>query len=211
VKIFAISGLGADKRVFEYLNLKNDLISLDWITPKPNESLEDYSKRFAENYGIDKEKDFIIMGVSFGGLIATEISKLYKPKMTVLISSAETRSEINRFGKLISRFGIIKLMPKKLFNPPRWVAYYLFGTEKKELLNTILNDTNLEFAKWAVNELVNWKNITKLDNVLKINGAKDKLLPPKDDKAIIIENGGHFMIVDKANEISRIINEYINI
>jgi len=209
VKIYAISGLGADRRVFEYLTLENELISLDWMIPKGNEPIEDYAKRFAEKYGIDKENNFILMGVSFGGLIAIEISKLYKPKMTILISSAETKNEINKFGRLIGRVGITKILPKKLFDPPRKIAHYLFGTDKKELLNSILDDTDLDFAKWAVNELVNWKNITKLKNVLKIGGSKDKLLPPIDKKTIIIEGGEHFMIVDKANEISKIINEQL--
>ena len=209
MKIYAISGLGADKRVFEFLTLDNELISLDWITPKANEPIEEYTKRFAENYGIEKNNNFIVLGVSFGGLIATEISKLYQPKMTILISSAETKNEINKFGKIIGRVGITKILPKKLFDPPRKIAHYIFGTDKKELLNSILDDTDLNFAKWAVNELLNWKNVTKLENVLKIGGSKDKLLPPKDEKTIIIEDGEHFMIVDKATEISRIINEQI--
>jgi len=206
VKIYAISGLGADKRVFEYLTLENEILPLDWIKPEVNEPIEKYSKRFAEKYRIDKENNFIILGVSFGGLVATEISKIYKPKMTILISSAETKNEINKFGKLFGRVGITKKLPKKLFAPPRKIAHYLFGTDKKELLNSILDDTDLDFAKWAINELVNWKNITKLDNVLKISGSKDKLLPPKDKKTIVIEGGEHFMIVDKAKEISKIIN-----
>ncbi len=209
--IYAISGLGADKRVFDYLILKNDLKPLDWIKPLKNEKLEKYAKRFAENYKLNEKKDFILLGVSFGGLIATEISKLYKPQMTILISSAETKNEIRRIGLLIGKIGIMKFIPKRAFDPPRKIAHYLFGTDKKELLNSILDDTNLDFVKWAVNELINWKNITKLENVIKISGDKDKLLPSKDDKTIIIEGGGHFMIVDKANEISKIINAKIKL
>ncbi len=208
-KIFAISGLGADKRIFDFLTLDNYLIPLDWITPKENEPIEVYAKRFAENYELGKENDFIILGVSFGGLVATEISKLYKPRMTILISSAETKDEIFKFGKFIGRVGIAKILPKKLFDPPRKVAHYLFGTDKRKLLNSILNDTDLGFTKWAVNELINWNNDTKLDNVVKIGGSRDKLMPPKDKKAIIIKGGGHFMIVDKATEVSKIINEQL--
>ncbi len=205
MKIYAISGLGADKSVFEYLELENELITLDWIPPKVNEPIEEYAKRFAENYGVDKEINFIILGVSFGGLIATEISKLYQPKMTFLISSAETKYEINKFWKLIGQVGITKILPKNLFDPPRKFAHFLFGTQKKKLLNAILDDTDVGFTKWAINELLNWKNITKLSNVIKIGGSKDKLLPPKDESIIIIEGGEHFMIVDKAKEISKII------
>ena len=209
MKIYAISGLGADERVFNFLTLNQELIPLKWIKPEKNESIESYSERFAKYYDLDKEDDYIILGVSFGGLIATEISKLFKPKMTILISSAETKYELNTIALLIGKSGLTNILPKKLFDFPRKFAQFLFGTDKKELLNSILNDTDLDFAKWAVKELVNWKNTTKLERVLKIGGSKDKLLPPKDDKAIIIENGEHFMIVDKSKEISKIINENI--
>ena len=43
-----------------------------------------------------------------------------------------------------------------------------------------------------------------------VNGNIDKLLPPSGNtKTIIIKKGEHFMIVDRANEISSIINNYI--
>jgi hypothetical protein len=82
----------------------------------------------------------------------------------------------------------------------------MFGTNKKELLNSILDDTDLDFAKWAIRELLNWKNKTKLNNLLKIGGSSDKLFPIKGKDTILIEQGEHFMIVDKAEEISHIIN-----
>ena len=70
----------------------------------------------------------------------------------------------------------------------------------------------MSFAKWAVQELTNWKNETRLENVLKICGTKDKLIPPSKDSTEIhlIEKGAHFMIVDRADEISSIINNRID-
>ena len=76
-------------------------------------------------------------------------------------------------------------------------------------MNAILEDTDLHFTKWAIRELMNWKNQTRLPNLIKIGGLNDKLLPPKGENTILIEKGEHFMIVDKAEEISRILNEKI--
>jgi pimeloyl-ACP methyl ester carboxylesterase len=209
LNVYGISGLGADNRVFKYLNLDNKLIPLDWIEPFNNEPIKKYAKRFAKNYKLHKEKEFIILGVSFGGLIATEISKLYKPKMTILISSVETKRELSKLIKLTGQTKIIKILPKQLLKIPKRIAVFVFGAEKRELLNSIIKDSDVKFTKWAINELANWNNNTKLENVLKIGGDKDKLLPPKDDATVIIKGGEHFMIVDKANEISRIINEQL--
>ena len=40
-----------------------------------------YAKRMAGK--INTEEEFGILGVSFGGLVAVEMSKILKPKMTV--------------------------------------------------------------------------------------------------------------------------------
>lgn len=208
MKYFAISGLGADKRVFQYLNLNIRLIPIDWIAPKDNETITEYSSRLIHKYNIDKEL-FVIIGVSFGGLIATEISKLVQPELTFLISSAETRNELSGFLKLMGKIGIIDIIPRKFLKPPKLIAKYLFGTKQKNLLNAIIDDTDLKFAKWAIKELLSWKNETSLDKVVKIGGSNDKLIPQKAKNTILIDGGGHFMIVDRADEISFIIIDEI--
>jgi len=206
LKVYGISGLGADKRVFDFLTLDFDFIPIDWITPEKNESIENYSKRLS--HVIDTENDFGIIGVSFGGLIATEISQILKPKITILISSAHTKNELRPIFKWFGKTGLINLIPTSLFDPPRLIAKYLFGVKDSKLLNDILDDTDLSFAKWAVEKLINWKNTTQLKNVIKINGTNDKLIPPRGNtKMELIDKGGHFMIVDRANEISDIIND----
>ena len=209
MKLYGISGLGADKRVFEYLTLDCTLIPIEWIKPLKNETIENYSIRFSKS--INREEDFGIMGVSFGGLIAVEISKRLNPKLTILISSVETKKELRTIYRIIGKTRLLKIIPQFLFDPPRIIANWIFGAKKKKLLNQILDDTDLKFAKWAVNELTNWKNNEKLSNpILKIGGANDKLIPPKkDENQKLIDEGEHFMIVDKADEISRIINNEI--
>jgi len=210
MKLYGISGLGADGRVFRYLTLDCTVIPINWIKPLKNETIESYSIRFSKS--INREEDFGIIGVSFGGLIAVEISKKINPKLTILISSAETKSEMRLIYRVIGKTKLLKLVPKFLFDPPRIIANWLFGAKNKKLLNQILNDTDLIFAKWAVNQLTSWRNNEKLSiPLLKIGGTNDKLIPPnKDTNQRLIEKGEHFMIVDRANEISQIINEEIN-
>ncbi|TXE11430.1 alpha/beta hydrolase [Algoriphagus aquimarinus] len=203
---YGISGLGADKRVFSRLTLDFELISIEWIQPLKNESIEDYSIRLS--HSIDQSIEFGLLAVSFGGLIAVEISKKLNPIMTVLISSAETKQELRPIFRGIGKTRLVTLLPNLFFDPPRKLAHFIFGTNQKELLNSILDDTDLNFAKWAVNELLNWKNTQQLEQVLKISGTNDKLIPPsKDEKIQLINGGEHFMIFDRAEEISKIINE----
>ncbi|MBL1278736.1 MAG: alpha/beta hydrolase [Fluviicola sp.] len=210
MKIYAISGLGADRRAFHKLKLDMPIIHIEWIEPLKNESITKFAKRLSAK--IDTKEDFIIMGVSFGGMIATEISAQLQPKLTILISSAETKHELRPFFRFIGKTGLLKILPASFFNPPKRIAKYLFGTSNTELLYQILDDTNLSFAKWAVNQLVKWDRTEKLEGeALKISGEKDKLIPSKGfSNSILIKDGEHFMIVDKAEEINEVINRKIN-
>jgi len=208
LKIYEISGLGADKRVFDFLSLDTPLTPIEWIKPKENESVKDYSIRLSKV--IETNSGFALIGVSFGGLVAIEMSKVLHPKVTILISSAETKHELRNIYRFIGKTGLLKKLPKEVFDPPRNVAKYIFGADNHKLLNAIIDDTDLYFAKWAVNELVCWQNTEYLDNIVRIHGAKDKLIPWRGEgKGELIDKGEHFMIVDKAAEISRIINEKI--
>ncbi|HHB78643.1 MAG TPA: alpha/beta hydrolase [Saprospiraceae bacterium] len=206
MKIYAIAGLGADKRVFEHLDLNHELIPLDWIVPLAGESLASYAQRLAQK--VDTREEFGFLGVSFGGMLAVEMTKLLNPKITILIASAETKTELRWVYRLIGKTRVLPLFPKRVFDISISMAWFLFGT-KNPVLKQILDETDPAFAKWAAIAITHWDNQEKINNCLKISGSKDKILPPKDQKAILIKGAQHFMIVDCAQEISAILNREI--
>lgn len=208
MKVYGISGLGADKRVFRYLDLTYELIPLDWIPAKLNETLNEYASRLAEK--IDTTEDFILIDVSFGGLVAVEISKILKPALIILISSAEVKKDVRRIYRIIGKTGLVKWVPAAFFKPPVIMAEWLFGARNKKLLRKIIDDTDLAFAKWAIEQLITWKNNSRFENCIKIHGDKDVLFPLRKNKNTIeIPGGHHFMVVYKAEEISKMINDEI--
>lgn len=204
MKLYLIGGLGADERVFEYLKLDVETTVIKWIEPKPMEEIKSYSLRLIEQ--INQKDEFGILGVSFGGIVATEISKLINPSKLILISSVETDKELPRKYISIGKSKILNLIPNKFIKPPKPLLGFLFGTEKKQLLKQIIEDTEPEFIRWALNAIIKWSNESKSNNTIRIHGTNDKLIPLK-GKAIEIKDGGHFMIVDKADEISKLVNE----
>ena len=56
--------------------------------------------------------------------------------------------------------------------------------------------------------LLSWDNKINIPNLYKIHGSKDKLLPEKNSYKII-QNGGHLIIVDKAIELSKVLNRLV--
>ena len=77
IQIYFMPGLGANPRIFEHISLPKDRFEihlLEWKIPvSENESIQDYAQRIA--YEI-KHQNPVLLGVSFGGVLVQEISKL---------------------------------------------------------------------------------------------------------------------------------------
>ncbi|WLD22734.1 alpha/beta hydrolase [Flavobacterium dauae] len=205
-KIYIFSGLGVDKRVFDNIDFSDlNAVFVDWINPLKDESLESYAQRISKDF----EKDCILIGLSFGGMLAVEVSKIIQTKRVILIASAKNKNELPKWFLLAGRLRLNHLVPSLLLKTTNFSTNWLFGAVtplEKQLLKNIIKDTDPKFLKWAINQIVNWKNIAVPQNCIHIHGTNDRILPSKYLKVdYTIKNGGHFMTVNKAKEIESII------
>lgn len=211
---YFISGLGADRRIFSKIKLDEriDVIHVDWITPLKNESLVSYAKRLSEI--IDTDKPYVIVGVSFGGMIAVEISKILNPLLTIAISSTILSYELPVLYRLVGKLRLIKLIPSSLIKSSnRFSQNFFFGTKsigEKTLLSRIISDTDPKFLKWAIGSILEWRNTIRPDRLYHVHGTKDKILYSKIAKPdFSIQNGTHIMVYQNAKEISGIIDKLV--
>jgi len=208
-EIYLLSGLGADKRVFDFLDFSGYKVNyVDWVDPFDNESIESYAKRLLVQIRTNRP---IIIGVSFGGMVAVEIAKQIETDKVILISSAKTKFDIPAYFRIVGQVGLNKLIPARILKTVNGLTYWFFGTKTKkenELLTAIIKETDNRFLKWAVDKITNWRNTTLITNLIHIHGTHDKILPFKmaDFK---ISNGGHLMIINKGEEISRLIHRIL--
>lgn len=211
-KVFLIGGLGADERVFQHIALSSfEHVFVQWLSPFQNEHLAAYAKRLLSQFIVENEP--IIVGISFGGMLATEIAKL-KPKAKVfIVSSAKTFKEIPVYFRILGYLNILKLIPIQFFKHHTKITDWFFGVKHKEeslLLASILKKTDGRFLKWALTQIVHCKNTVVPSNVVHIHGDKDRILPIKYlYPTLLIAGGGHLMILNKASEISNIIEHQI--
>jgi pimeloyl-ACP methyl ester carboxylesterase len=214
MNVYLISGLGADSRAFRYLNFdaRFTIHHLHWIEPSANETLKDYSKRLSEK--IDTSKPFILLGLSFGGMVATEISRLLHPYQTIIISSIAGYNELPFLYKLAGTLKLHKLIPSGAGNKGNIFMYWLFGIKTpndKTLLSRILTDSNTTFTKWAMGAVLGWQIRTTPGNIIRIHGDHDRVLPITSfQPQYLIQRGGHLMVVTHAAELSRLLNKIMD-
>ena len=202
-KLYLFSGLGADERVFDDLDFSGyEATFVQWIQPLKNERIEDYAKRISAQINTPNP---ILIGLSFGGMMAMEVAKLIKTEKVILIASAKTKFEIPLYYRLIGKTNIHQIIPASLLKQANFISNWFFGTESskdKVLLANILRDTDPIFLKWAIDKIVNWQNAEITQNVKHIHGTADRILPLKFVLVdVIIKGGGHLMTVNKAIEL----------
>ena len=206
-KIYIISGLGADERFFSKLNFADFIVThLHWLEPMKGESMEEYARRFSEDI---KEEDAILIGLSFGGMMAVEVSKLKRFKKIILISSAKSKFEIPWYYRFLGQVKLHHLVPGSFYKINSFLVHWLFSIKTKEektLLKNILQDSSASFFTWAIDKIVTWKNTEVPQNLVHIHGTADKLLPCRFVKAdYTIDGGGHMMVYNRAGECEKII------
>lgn len=212
--VYFISGQAADEKLFENLRLPShiNVKHVHWIEPLINEPLIEYCKRLSQQ--IDTSTNFALIGVSLGGIVSIELEKIIYPRQTIIISSIATRHELRPFLKFIRMFSIHKIVPAAFYKWYSPILNWYFGTEtnrEKELLKLYTKSASKNYMRWAVNEILNWKNEKRPANFLHIHGTKDRIFPYKQTNAdVLIEGGTHLMVHNRANEISKILTEKLN-
>ncbi|BAV10075.1 Pimeloyl-ACP methyl ester carboxylesterase [Filimonas lacunae] len=214
MKAYFISGLGADKRAFDKIVLpaRFEQVHLEWIAPQATECLTQYAKRFAQQ--INGAEPFILVGLSFGGMLATEISKILPPQQLVLISSASSRSELPLLYRIAGKLRLEKILPyKRIIKKPGKIANWLFGPfdeHTQQLVHSYIKATEPQFMQWAIGQISRWKNKEKPANLLQIHGSEDKLLWAGYSKAgFVMSGGGHLCLQSHAAVINQLLKNQL--
>jgi len=211
-KIFLIPGLGADARIFQYIDLQgHETIPVKWLEPDKQDTLATYAQKLIDHYSITPQS--IVIGNSLGGMLTIEIAKKVDLDKAILISSIKTINEAQRSFKFYRLLPLYKLIPTK------WLTYTGFMVKKvmgkmskhhQELFVSMLKGTSPAFVKWALGAIPQWDNQIIPPNIYHIAGDKDAIFPYKRIKgATIIEGGTHIMIFNRAKQINSWLKEIL--
>ena len=179
--LYLMPGMAASPRIFEFINLTDlfEVVHLSWITPKEDEPIEDYALRMCERVN---HQNPILLGVSFGGILVQEMAKHINCYKVVIVSSVKSNIELSLSMKMSQKTNAHKLLPTQWIQNLESFALFIFGSSverKLQLYQKYLSERDPNYLKWAIHNLVNWKQKSFDPKLIHIHGKKDTVFPFK--------------------------------
>jgi len=214
IPVYFMPGLAASSKIFEYVKLDDSLFEthyLEWLEPlDKKESISEYVTRLAQNI---KHENTVLIGVSFGGIIVQELSKLVNAKQVIIISSIQNPQELPTRLQVIRNTKAYKLTPTKLLSSFDTLEKVVFGNWAKKRLELykkylVMNSQN--YLKWAIHNVLYWQKSADLIKPIHIHGDNDEIFPIKKlNPDYTVAGGTHIMIINKAKWFNKMLPEII--
>ena len=209
--IYLLPGTGADCRLFNNIAFPFDTVHLEFPIPAKKTTLQEYAYGFIPR--IDTSRRFILIGVSLGGMISSELSDVLSPDKVIIISGAKSRQELParyRFQKYVP---LNRIIPK---NTIKWGSKVLAPAvepERKQdsIFRSMLMAKDPQYLKWTVNMIINWEKKVYDSNMVHIHGDNDHTLPIRlVDYDYLVPDGSHMMVYIRGKEVSDLINQILS-
>ena len=211
--VYLLPGQGADERLFNNITLDSQYVVkyIKYSIPDVNDNMHTFAHKMAQQ--IDTTEPFILIGTSFGGMLATEMNDFLSPEKVIIISSAKSQYELpkryqrqkkNKLYKIVTpkmtKFGAIILQP--IVEPDR--------IRENATFRSMLWDKNPRYMQQSVRLIIEWNRSDYNDNIIHIHGEKDRTVPIRNvDYDILIKKGSHMMTLTEGEYLSGILNELL--
>lgn len=206
IPVYFMPGLAASSSIFEKINLPAAIFEvhlLDWIVPLKKENLKSYAERMSK---MVIQKDAVLIGVSFGGILVQEMAQFLKPKKVIIISSVKSNAELPLKMKLAKVTKAYKLLPTSLLTDINQLEKYSLGLIPQKRFNyykKYLSITDKNYLDWAIKQVIVWDRILPDKNVIHIHGDRDTVFPSSGiNDYINIKAGTHVMILNRSKWFS---------
>jgi pimeloyl-ACP methyl ester carboxylesterase len=211
--VYLIPGQGADARQFQRLELNPDfeIRNIEYFTPEKGWNMRDFARALSQQ--IDTTAKYVIIGVSLGGMLATEMGEFLNPEKIILISSAKCRDELPGKYTFQKTIPINKIVPAGMI---KWGAKKLQplvepdSKNDRQVFLDMLNDKDPQFLKRTIAMIIRWEREEYSNDIVHIHGDDDHTLPSKNVAYdYLIQDGSHMMVYTRADEISALVNKIL--
>ena len=213
--IYAIPGLGLDGRIFDGLEIPGyEIKVIEYLDPVENESLDDYVIRMMANLP-QREEAVYLMGHSFGGIIAQEISKKRACKGLILLSTIMDPLELPPYLSVMRKLPAYDLIKKEIIRR----TYFIWGEqdgynnhEERKIFMEMTDKLSDYYYRWAVRSVVQWSPIGQVTcPFIRLHGNRDKTFLFRFLKGdfITISGGTHVVLKAKAEVVNAYIKHFL--
>lgn len=213
IHVYCMPGLAANPSIFEMIRLPEDRFKihwLDWVLPKPKESLREYTKRLSKKI---EHTNPVLIGVSFGGVIVQEMAQLIEVRRVIIISSVKSEKELPRRMRFARCTGAFKILPTSLVrhvDALEKIAVGDFATKRAKLYKKYLSVTDTRYLDWAIKQMVCWERQEPYPGVVHIHGDRDEIFPYRYiGGCITVPGGTHVMIINRFRWFNEHLEEII--
>lgn len=210
---YLLPGMGADKRLFNPIELKGVKVKvLEWEFIPGISTMSEYAAHLAKRISTENN---VYIGSSMGGMMAVELHKAKPAKNLVLLSAPACRLEFPPILKGVSRIKAGKWFSLKQMHRFNRLADLFMGFSSPDhriLFYEMLEGYGPEFLKFSVNAILEWDRMDRPEKYLQVIGSKDRLFKAhRMQSPIVLPGSGHFLTYEQPVELSRIVNEYLDL
>jgi pimeloyl-ACP methyl ester carboxylesterase len=213
--IYLIPGLGADQGNYPapWDELPN-CTCLSWPEYHGKASIAEVARFVAEAWQLPP--DAILVGTSFGGLVACELSKVLPVHAVVLVASTTSRDAFIVADKIKRLTRILPLrLVQWLLRCSQPLQEKIWGRKPTPVVRAILDSIQMfcgcqaSFYRKMFQAISTWKGLPDLPpRLVRIHGIRDQqILPPPN--ADLYLDGGHLIVMTHAHECVRFIQSWL--
>ncbi len=213
-KIFIVPGLGAKTDIYKYIKFPPEyqVVPVEWVEPQQQDTLPDYAAKLVEYYKI--EPGHVLAGMSFGGIIINEISKIIEPEKMIFISTVKTHTELPIRYTIAQKVKIWNFLPYHLIIEPNKIQPYIpirFVKKRLKLYEQYMSIRSKNYFKWSIREILQWRGHIPPYPYTHIHGTSDRIFPFSKliGNIVPIPNGSHLIILTHPKQISKEINRFL--
>ena len=213
LRLYLIPGTGADERLFQALDLRGyDTVNVRLPVAGPRETMAAYAARVAREQ-IDTTRPFAMVGVSLGGMVATELAEQLSPEHVVIVASAKTRRELPpgyRLARYLPLYRIVGGRTVRWFTKRLQPVVEPMAEPQRDLFVDMIYAKDPRFLQRAVGLMVRWARTEAPAGITHVHGTEDKTLPYRHVAPDLVVRGeGHMLTYSRPEVVEWVLGREV--
>lgn len=213
--LYFVHGQGSDSRIFDSLKFNSDYkkVYLKYDTLASQKDMQSFAVQLINQ--IDTNETFVLIGVSLGGMISSELLNHIKPEKCILIASAKCARELPIRYRIQNKVPVYKLFSGHTLKNGALNLQSKIEPESKRFKSTFDNmliNKSEDYYKNSVSMIMSWDKKDYQLGIYHIHGDNDHTIPLRNisNPYAVIKGGSHMITLTHHAEVSYYLNEILD-